>query len=84
MSGGVMWFSASKGGEVEIATMSAPQARNCLAKLNRGEATGPDGKELPFGAVLVIREALEQRILDVEAERRADELADQESQERAS
>lgn len=81
---GVHWYSASKGAEVEIATMSAPQARNCLAKLNRGEAVGPEGKELPFGAVLVIRDALEQRILDVEASRRADEVADQESQERAS
>lgn len=81
---GVSWFSASKNGEVDIATMSAPQARNCLGKLNRGEATGPDGKRLPFGAELVVREALEQRILDVEAARKADEDADQASQERAS
>ena len=82
MSGGVSWFSTSKGGEVEIAGMSAPQAKNCLAKLERGEATGPDGKRLPFGAEQVIREALEQRILDVEAARKADKAADQESQER--
>ena len=81
---GVSWFSASKNGEVEIATMSAPQAKNCLAKLNRGEATGPDGKRMPFGAESVVREALEQRILDVESARKADEQADQESQERAS
>lgn len=81
---GVSWFSASKGADVEIATMSAPQARNCLGKLNRGEATGPDGKRLPFGAEQVVREALEQRILDVEAARKADEDADQASQERAS
>lgn len=84
MSGGVMWFSASKNGEVPVATMSLPQAKNCLAKLNRGEATGPDGKELPFGAVLVVRDALEQRILDVEAERAENDRRDQESQERAS
>ena len=81
MSGGVSWFSTSKGADVEIEAMSAPQARNCLGKLNRGEATGPDGAELPFGAVLVIREALEQRILDCDAARAADKRLDQESQE---
>lgn len=81
---GVHWYSASKSGEVEIATMPLPQAKNCLAKLNRGEAVGPDGKRMPFGAELVVREALESRIIEVEAQRRADEQADQESQERAS
>jgi hypothetical protein len=77
---GVSWFSASKGGEVEIATMSGPQARNCLGKLNRGEATGPDGEKLPFGAEQVVRDALEQRILDLDAQRELDSQAKAEAQ----
>ena len=69
MSAGVTWYSASKGEDVEIATMSLPQARNTLAKLLRGEATNSEGKRLPFSAEQVVRDALEQRILGIEAER---------------
>lgn len=65
------YWSASKKAAVIIEAMSLPHARNALSKLGRGEYVGPDGGPPSTQDALEIREALEQRILDLEAERAA-------------
>ena len=69
------YWSASKKANVMVETLPLPHARNALAKLNRGEYAGENGEPPGLTEELELREALEQRILDLESERAANDEA---------
>ena len=69
------YWSASKKAALIIEAMTLPHARNALAKMDRGEYVGSDGGPPSAQEAIELREALEQRILDIEAERATNDEA---------
>ena len=65
------WYSAKDGTHVPVDEITYFHATNALAKLDRGDAFGPDGE--PYGPVdtITLRNALQRRI--GETQRMADD-----------